>query len=292
MTYKGWIIYKKVDAMKNQDYITWFIQAAKKENIHLQLMYREEIAIDMQKDHLLYEGKNIVLPHFAVVRTMDFHLSKQLEYLHIQTFNSSIVSEMTNDKVKAYQYVQSLQIPILSTFAYPANVYPVSLPIPYPFVMKSTTGKGGDAVFYVTDSATYEDAKGKLTNTPYLIQSANVQLGKDLRVFIVNNTIITAILRENKTDFRANYTLGGNASVYQLSREEKEIIQEILASYTFDFVGIDFLIDNNGNLIFNEIEDVVGSRMVSHLTDINIVAIYVKHIYQTIQQQDKKNPKR
>jgi len=292
MMYKGWIIYTKADAMKNQDYIRWFIQAAKNENIDLQLIYREEIAIDIQEMRVLYEGDKIALPHLAVVRTMDFHLSKQLEALHIQTFNSSLVSELTNDRIKTYQYAQSLQIPVLATFAYPANVYPATLPIPYPFVMKSTTGKGGTAVFYVIDSATYEVAKFKLANTPYVIQSANVQLGKDLRVFIVNNTIITAILRENKTDFRANYTLGGNAAIYHLSTKEKNIIHQILSAYTFDFVGIDFLIDHNGELIFNEIEDVVGSRMVSHLTDINIVAIYVKHIYQTVHEQNKKNPKR
>ena len=42
-------------------------------------------------------------------------------------------------------------------------------------------------------------------------------------------------------------------------------------------MGIDFVFDN-GKIIFNEIEDVVGSRMVYTYTDIDIVDIYIKYL--------------
>ena len=37
------------------------------------------------------------------------------------------------------------------------------------------------------------------------------------------------------------------------------------------YVGIDFIIDKNNHLIFNEVEDVVGSRMLYNTSNIDIV---------------------
>lgn len=283
MLYNGWLIYKRADAMKNNDYIEWFIHAATQERLQLQLICREELAICIRTQKVLYEGKAIKLPDFAVVRIMEPFLSVQLEQVGVPCFNSSAISAMANDKAKTYAYARSVGVEYLQTFTYPANVFPDAPPIPYPFVMKPTTGKGGANVCYVSNETMYQEAKINLQNEAYILQEANVQLGKDLRVFVVGNEIITAILRENSRDFRANYTLGGNATIYTLSNDDEALIKKIIASHTFDFVGIDFLMDKNNELIFNEIEDVVGSRTVSQLTDINIVARYVQHISKTLQ---------
>ena len=59
--------------------------------------------------------------------------------------------------------------------------------------------------------------------------------------------------------------------------EEIKKVEKITKLFDFDFVGIDFVFDN-GKIIFNEIEDVVGSRMVYTYTDIDIVDIYIKYL--------------
>ena len=43
-----------------------------------------------------------------------------------------------------------------------------------------------------------------------------------------------------------------------------------------------FLINDNNELIFNEIEDSVGARALYELTNINIASLYIEHIYQTL----------
>jgi len=48
--------------------------------------------------------------------------------------------------------------------------------------------------------------------------------------------------------------------------------------FEFDMVGIDFILDDNGNLVFNEIEDVVGARMLYQCSDIDIVKEYLSYI--------------
>lgn len=53
------------------------------------------------------------------------------------------------------------------------------------------------------------------------MQPTAVQMGKDLRVFVVGKEIIGAVLRESTTDFRANFTLGGDARLYSLNDSEE-----------------------------------------------------------------------
>ena len=102
-------------------------------------------------------------------------------------------------------------------------------------------------------------------------------LGKDLRVWAVGGKIITAILRESNSDFRSNFCLGGSATVYQLRDKEINLVEKIINLVKSDYIGIDFLF-HKGELVFNEIEDTVGARMVYEKTDIDILKIYCDYI--------------
>src|SRR5699024_10335631 len=150
MTWNGWIIYQKADAMKNADYIDWFINEAAKAQVHLQLIYREDLFISLNKESILHKGKNIQTPHFAVIRTMEPLVNQLLESHQIRCFNSSIVSSLANDKVNTYIYAQSLAVEFPETYPFPAYSIPDKAPLPYPFVMKPRTGKGGKNVAYIT----------------------------------------------------------------------------------------------------------------------------------------------
>ena len=59
------------------------------------------------------------------------------------------------------------------------------------------------------------------------------------------------------------------------------IYDKVISLFDIGFVGIDFMF-SDGKMILNEIEDVVGARMLYHLTDLDVVDIYVEHILKTI----------
>ena len=88
-------------------------------------------------------------------------------------------------------------------------------------------GRGGKNVYLVENSE-------QLTLLPsegeWLIQKPAV-FGKDVRVFVIGKKIIAAVLRESATNFKANYTLGGSASLYHLSDEETALIQKIIDTF-------------------------------------------------------------
>ncbi|WP_026906339.1 ATP-grasp domain-containing protein [Paucisalibacillus globulus] len=283
----GWLIYSKLDSIENKAYIDWFIEEAKKQELILQLVLREDITIGVLENNLtlLYKNKKTELPNFAVVRTVEPLLNLQLEQLGIKVFNSFRTSEICNHKAKTYFTVAQLGIPMMNTFFIKGTNLNKVAPMQYPFVIKEAMGRGGKQVYFINNVDEWSNFLTSARTVDYVAQSTNVKLGKDLRVFVVGKEIIGAVLRESNTDFRANFTLGGSARLYELNTAEVTLIQRIINHFDFGMVGIDFLIGFDNKLRFNEIEDVAGSRTLSAVSDVNLVEKYVSYI-KTIINQD------
>lgn len=96
-------------------------------------------------------------------------------------------------------------------------------------------------------------------------------------MWLIGGEIICAVLRKSDSDFRSNFCLGGKALPYELSASEQALVLKIASLLKFDYIGIDFVF-NEGKIVFNEIEDSVGARMVYEKTDIDILRLYCDYI--------------
>jgi glutathione synthase/RimK-type ligase-like ATP-grasp enzyme len=95
----------------------------------------------------------------------------------------------------------------------------------------------------------------------------------------VGKEIVGAVLRLSKDGkFKANFSLGGTAEPYTLNAEEREMVMRIADHFDFGMAGIDFIFDEKGGFLFNEIEDVAGSRTLSMTSGTDIVRLYLDHI--------------
>lgn len=195
---------------------------------------------------------------FVINRTNDYRIAEYYENKGIRVFNPSGLSKIANDKQACYAFMQAHDIPIL----------PVNYP-GVPAVKKLINGHGGREVTMIHTPEPFEKN--------YVYQMPCDTPGKDLRVWVIGKKIITSILRESKTDFRSNYCLGGSAELYRLSDNETSFVHQIINLVESDYIGIDFLF-HNGSLVFNEIEDAVGARMVYDKTDIDILTLYCDYI--------------
>ncbi len=258
----GYIVYERKNALKNENYINWYIEKFEKKGVKVKLVFSDQI-------------KKIKLPDFAIIRDMRWDITCFLEERGVKCFNNSFVSKTTNDKFLCYKYLKEKGIEILDIYK---NIEDVK---EYPVVLKPKNSHGGDRVFLVKNRKEFEKKLGLYEKGNLIIQKVASDVGKDLRVYVIGSEIVVSMLRESKKDFRSNFCLGGKASVYNLSEEERKIVYSVVDKFEFDFVGVDFLF-NNGKLVFNEIEDVVGSRMVYSLTEIDIVDLYINHILQKI----------
>src|SRR5699024_4693116 len=273
---------------KNESYINWFIEEAHLENVDLKLIYRESLTvgiIDNQKV-ILYEDEIVERPTFAVVRVMEPILNMHLEACGINVFNNENISLMANNKIRTHDAINALGIPMVDTVYIQNTAVPDRPPFPYPFVLKDANNRGGKFVFFIHDQSEWKRRTAEIYGADLVIQRCNVRLGIDIRVFVVGKKIIGSVKRTGNNDFRANYTLGGNVTWYSLQSNETEMVKRIVNSFDFGMVGIDFLVKENGNLLFNEIEDIVGSRSLSKVSNCNILREYIKLIKQKTTNQD------
>ncbi len=284
-----WLIYREADVEKNSRYIGFYRErsAAFGMEITLMLADRMEFGIRAGRHYLLYEGEAAVLPDAAIVRTIYPMLNRQLEMLGIPVFNSSFVSEICNDKARTSQYVQKAGVRQLDTAYYRYERAEEVLDGIYrPSVIKAVAGHGGSQVFYLD-----RDTKGEipgilkgLDHSDFVVQPLTGSRHQDLRVYVIGKEIAGAVLRRARSGFKSNFSLGGEVCLYGLSAAEKEIVAKITALFEFGLVGIDFIIGDSGELIFNEIEDVVGARMLYQcMPGADLVGRYLRFIKEKLE---------
>jgi gamma-F420-2:alpha-L-glutamate ligase len=281
----GWIIYYRDSAVYNKNYIQFYLEEGEKLGIKIKLLLVEEMMFGVKAGRwfITYGGQELEKPDFAVCRTIYPLLSRQLEAMGIRVFNNSTVSEICNDKARTYQYLAKTGIMMVDTCFYRNfQIDEVLKSARKPVVIKAVDGHGGNQVFlYEGEEEENSSAalirKG-LGSSDVVAQPLTGSRHQDLRVYVLGREVVASVLRTAKEGFKSNFSLGGEVELYPLQQAELAIVDRITAEFDFGLVGIDFIIGDEGELIFNEIEDVVGSRMLYQCSNINIVERYLRFI--------------
>lgn len=274
-----WLIYNKVESARNGEFIKIVCEEFNKRGFFTMLLIEENLRLFFLDSVPCLSNENKVLeqPCAVINRTQNHLLSRHIEIMGVRVFNSSLVSEICNHKMKTHQFLASVKVPFLNTELLKDNLEPTH----FPLIVKPVDGKGGNGVYLVNDEIEYHAALNELKERECVLQECSSVLGVDIRVYVIGKEIIVSIKREAATGFKSNYTKGGKASIYQLSHGETRIIKRVINGMPVDFVGIDFMFHEKG-IVLNEIEDAVGSRAVYALTDINIASVYVEYIIKCI----------
>lgn len=279
----GVLIYTEYEANRNRFFIDELLDAAKKSSINLKLVIFEKTEFDFTDNDIdiFYDNNHIKEVDFAILRMMNYTLALNFEKCGIRVFNNSFVSKITDNKYLTYQEMKKNDVPVLNTvFQYDVNVSDVF----YPNVTKPIDSKGGDRVFLNKDFNDLNKSISCYKECNYILQEVADDVGKDLRVYVIGDEIVTSILRSAREGIISNYCKGGVPSKYNLDAAQKKLVKKIIDVLKPDYVGIDFLFCKEG-IVLNEIENVVGARMVYKLTDINIAREFVNYVKE---QMDKK----
>lgn len=288
---EAWLIYYQENAWYNHKYIEFYIDEGIKLGIVFKLILVEELEFGVENNRLFtkYQGEYVEAPDFVISRAIYPLLSKHLEIMGIRVFNNSFVADICNDKAKTYQYLSKTGITMIDSSFYPNNLVSYvlkRLEEGKSYIIKAVDGHGGSQVFLYNKINQYtSNGQSDMQNiisgigkSDIVVQPVVGQRHQDLRVYVIGNEVIGSVLRTAKEGFKSNFSLGGEVKTYDLSDEEIIIVDKIISLFDFDLVGIDFIIGDNGELIFNEIEDVVGSRMLYKTSNINIVERYLQYI--------------
>ena len=296
----GWVIYD----MQQYDRNRWFadrLLTCGKRIAKMELVITQQLWYGHENGQIVfkYRGRIVTPPDFAIVRTISPLLSFCLEKAGTRVYNRAEVSWICNDKRLTYAVLSCTGIPVMKTrfcdgfsepdfdgaaecfsppsdFAEADQLY-TDLP-EYPAVIKSASGHGGKEVFLAENQSELAACRYRLGDKPYVLQELCRPWGRDLRVYILGGKVLASILRVSDS-FRSNFSLGGQAQLYSLNEQEMALVKKIIGVFPAqtDFIGIDFLVSEDG-LVFNEIEDVVGTRMLYACTDLDAAEELIHYI--------------
>ncbi|MBE7022542.1 MAG: ATP-grasp domain-containing protein [Ruminococcaceae bacterium] len=274
---EGWLVYRRKDAERNSHYIAFYKEAGERHGVSVLLRYLEDFS--SEQGTLSYAGERIdKKPDFVIMRADVPPFSEQLEGLGYRVFNNAYLSCVANDKEKTLRLASAHGIPVPKTrFASREDAVEKARELGFPLVIKPPDGHGGMDVYMLQTEAELLALLPGYAHKRFLLQQPVSELGKDLRVYVLGGRIVAAMLRVREDDFRSNYCLGGDARPYALSEAERQLVEQVIGLFCVDYAGFDFMFDE-GRMLLNEIEDVVGARMLYHLTDIDIVDRYIAYI--------------
>lgn len=265
---KAWLVYEREGAERNRDYIKLHESHGKNLGIEFTLVICDE------------EPLPEALPDFAVVRAMRPDITREIEARNIPVFNNFKVSAICNNKARTYEYLHQNGVPVIPWVSATQSDTPPEL-VSYPMVIKPCCGHGGKDVTIINNGEEYKIAREKIAPDEYVIQPLATTLGRDMRVYIIGNEPVAAVLRTSASDFRSNFSLGGKVSAATLTEEETALVKKVCSLFDFGLCGIDIMY-HEGKPVINEIEDIVGSRMLYKTHDIDILKLYLEYILKRL----------
>lgn len=284
---QGYLIYQTEEGKRNQAFIEMFQKAGEAYGLLFSFVGIDE-----------YQRKP--LPDLVLNRTRDAQVSRWYENRRIPVYHDSGLITIGNDKYKTLQVLQQ-RLPdfIQETFWCPGSFLvtqeqTLCLPLLQQqirdsfgsiqhVILKTVNGHGGNEVFRlpadpVREEEIWRKILVRLQGRMLLCQEWIESGSRDLRVYVLWGNIYAAVLRQGREDFRSNYSLGGQVSPYVLSRQERTYIDWFIRALGADrlaMAGVDFLLSEKGTLVFNELEEMVGSRMLYQCSSLDIVEDFV-----------------
>lgn len=279
----GWIIYNgTLNIPKINKLVNSLVIEGEKLNIRLQAVKNTEIIPTYNnegKAELLYL-KKFEKPRFVIFWDKDVLLARHLEKMGFKVFNSSkaieycdhkglMHLELSNNNIKMPRTILS---PMIFDYSLNNEDYLIKCyeDLGDEIVIKESNGSFGMQVYLIKNKEDFIKKVIELNkkNVDFVMQeNIKSSYGKDIRVNIIGDKVIGAMIRESDKDFRANISQGGKGKLINLTKEQEVIALKAHKVLGLDFSGVDLLFgeDNkpilcevNSNLNFLSFEELWG----------------------------------
>lgn len=257
------------------------IKAADNMGINLSLMTNLQLATKNYYESGLNDCD------FVLFWDKDVNLAKRLEAEGALVFNSADAIDLCDDKAKTYIALKDI-VKQPKTLIAPKTYFMTDMSefvreavkiLRLPLVFKECFGSFGEQV-YLCNS--FEEIMEHITEKPFILQEfIKESAGSDIRIEVVNGRCISAVKRNNDSDFRSNVTNGGTMTPYSPCESEQKTAVISCERLGLTFGGVDILsngmvceVNSNAHIInimktngidimpyiFSAISDLTGKR--------------------------------
>ncbi|MGP4042150.1 RimK family alpha-L-glutamate ligase [Gracilibacillus sp. D59] len=292
MSKKGWIIYNgNLYTKKFAEQIEWLRKTAETFDFDIDVIANNQLLVTIEggEARILTEKKE---PDFVFFWDKDLFLARQLEHQGLRLFNSAKTIEICDDKALTYQQLANHGIRMPKTIIAPkvfvsleddSHLTQVIETLGFPLVIKETFGSFGEQVYLIEDEQQLRQKVKELQHKPHLFQEYIASsYGRDVRLNVVGDRVVAAMLRKSDQDFRANVTAGGKMYRYQPTEEEKELAVRCSQLVGADFAGVDLLFGANDEPILCEINSNAHFKNIYDCTGVDITRDMMTYINEII----------
>lgn len=283
-----WVIYNgSLTSDKFKDQAVLLQDAAERAGVRSELKKNYEVMMDLHAE----SGK---LPDFVVFLDKDILLANFLKNAGIAVFNDPDVIETCDNKAKQYLQLAKHGVPMPETIIAP-KVYPaftiresgyyerVLERLGLPMIIKEGHGSFGMKVYLIETEAQFHEKTEALRGIDYLFQKfIATSRGRDIRVNIVGTEIVAAMYRQSETDFRANITNGGVASIVELTEAQKALALRAAETVGAEFAGVDLLFGEDDEPLVCEVNAAAHIRNIYNVTGINVADAMIAYILRKL----------
>jgi RimK family alpha-L-glutamate ligase len=257
---KGYVYYSSEEAERNHGFIDDLIIHASRLDITLTLLVDKEEPND-DTDFIFFRDRNSAL-------------SRKWETAGFRVINRSEVNRIANDKLKTYELAALLGVPVVPTKKAKSIL---DIP-PFPAVLKTIDGHGGNEVFLYHTQDDAEDFFARFEGRQTIVQPYIESNSTDVRIFMLGDEVLGAVKRIGNNSFKSNFTLGGNVEKYTVSSWQEKEVRKLARALKSDYIGIDFLLLPDGSWMLNEIEDPVGARSLYVTHDFSVAEKVMEYV--------------
>lgn len=251
---RGWLVVNGfLDTEKYRELYSLLETAAKKRNIRLEIKRNDALLQDVASDKTTPD-----LPDFALFWDKDICLAKRLELLGVRLFNSAKAVEICDNKILTAIALHAAGVPTPKTVPAPKTFEGVGYKnlaflengakrLGYPMVIKEAYGSFGAQVYLAKNQDEAIAIVKKIGHKEFLMQEfIATSRGKDIRVNVVGDRVVSAMLRVNEQDFRSNVTGGGKPQKTEITAAQAQVAIEACKAIGLDFAGVDILFGEKG----------------------------------------------
>ncbi len=243
-----------LDSEKFREIYAYLENAAKQVGVTLDMCTTADLLAPV------HEPSPLLTPDFVLFWDKDTYLAQKLERGGQRLFNRARAIELCDNKCLT-ALALSDAVPTPRTLIAPKTFEGVGYTkrdflskafdiLGSPLIIKEAYGSFGSQVYLAHDFAEASAIVDRLGHKDFLMQAFIAESrGRDIRVNVVGDRVVSAMLRYNDGDFRSNITAGGSMKPFAVTKEIEAVSLAACRTLGLDFAGVDILLGKDGPIV-------------------------------------------